>query len=293
VAEAVEAKHPNVVIDTLAYLETLQPPKTARPRKNVAIRLCNDVVGAWAKPFTPAEQCAVANAISAWSTIHERIYVWDYNVNFSHYLAPMPNIDVMAANIRFWVKNHAEGVMLQGGYEGPAERDELKCWVTSKLLWDPSRDETALVQDFIAGHYGPAAPAIAEYEELLNSLRTEHAEAMAAPPFGIRYPMDAPFLTKEFLGKATECFARAKQLAKDDAPVLTRVERAELPILYVKCVRGPEFVGAEFANAVAEFERIGRREGVGRLEEIGATLDTKLPEWKARIPQAAGEKSSG
>jgi hypothetical protein len=123
VAEEVEKKYPHVVVDTLAYLETLQPPKTIRPRKNVAIRLCNDVVGAWSHPFTPAENCRVAQAVAAWAALHDRIYIWDYNVNFSHYLAPMPNVDVMASNIRFWVKNNAEGVMLQGGYEGPAERD--------------------------------------------------------------------------------------------------------------------------------------------------------------------------
>ncbi len=151
VAAAVEKEHPKVVIDTLAYLETLQPPKTIRPRKNVAIRLCNDVVGAWSRPFTPAEQCEVAKVIDAWSKIHNRIYIWDYNVNFSHYLAPMPNIDVMAANIRFWVKNNAEGVMLQGGYQGPAEFDELKAWVTSKLLWDPSRNEKGARAGFHLG----------------------------------------------------------------------------------------------------------------------------------------------
>jgi hypothetical protein len=286
VAEAVEKIHPSVVIDTLAYLETLQPPKTMRPRKNVAIRLCNDRVGAWVRPFTPAEQCDVAKLIAAWSQIHDRTYVWDYTVNFSHYLAPMPNIDVMAANIRFWMKNKAEGVMLQGGYEGPAERDHMKCWVTSKLLWDPSRDEKALVQDFIWGHYGAAAPAMAEYDALLTRLRTTHEAAMAAPPHGIRYPMEAVFLTKDFLDKASEIFSRAKQLAAGDAAGLKRVERAELPILYVKCVRGPEFVGESYAAAVAEIERIGKREGVGRVAEVGATLDMKLPEWKARIRKA-------
>jgi hypothetical protein len=285
VAEAVERKHPNVVIDTLAYLETLWPPATLRPRRNVAVRLCNDVVGAWSRPFTPAEQCEVAKAIAAWSQIHDRIYIWDYTVNFSHYLAPMPNIDVMAANIRFWIKNSAHGVMLQGGYQGPAERDEMKCWVTSKLLWDPSRDEKALVQDFIWGHYGAAAPAIAEYEALLDGLRQTHAAAMAAPPSGIRYPMESPFITKEFIDRASEVFARAKQLAAGDEAVLRRVERAELPILYVKCVRGPEFVGEGYAGAVAEFERIGRRENVTHLEEGAATLDARLAEWKGRIPQ--------
>ena len=67
-------------------------------------------------PFTPADQLPVAKIAQAWSAVHDRIYIWDYHVNFSHYFAPMPNIDVIAANIRFWVKNKAEGVMLQAAY---------------------------------------------------------------------------------------------------------------------------------------------------------------------------------
>ena len=60
VAEAVAKKYPHVTVDTLAYLETSRPPKHIRPRANVAIRLCNDRVGAWTHPFTPAEKCAIA-----------------------------------------------------------------------------------------------------------------------------------------------------------------------------------------------------------------------------------------
>src|SRR6185295_15507304 len=148
--------------------------------------------------------------------------------------------------------NRAEGVMLQGGYQGPAERDELKSWVTSKLLWDPSRDEKALTQDFIWGHYGKAAPALADYEALLAQMRVDFAPQMSAPSGGIRYPMDAPFITKEFVKRATEIFARAKVLAKDDEALTRRVERAELPILYVQCVRGPEFVSDGYAKVVSE-----------------------------------------
>lgn len=287
VAAAIEKDYPHVVIDTLAYLETIQVPKTARPRKNVAIRLCNDVVGAWSHPFTPAEKCDVAKLVSAWGAVHNRIYIWDYNVNFSHYLAPMPNLDVMIANIRFWVKNRAEGVMLQGGYQGPAERDELKCWVTSKLLWDPSRDEKALVEDFLWGHYGKAAPLMEKYEGLLNQMRAEHAAQMATPPGGIRYPMDAPFFTKAFVTAATQIFTEAKELARGDEALIRRLERAELPILYVKCVRGPEFVGTDYAGVVAEFERIARREKVHYLQEGGQDFEPKLAEYKSRIPKPA------
>ena len=287
VAEAIEKEHPSVIIDTLAYLETIQVPKTVRPRKNVAIRLCNDSAGSWVHPFTPAEQCDVAKLAGAWSAVHDRISIWDYTVNFSHYLAPMPNLDVIAANIRFWAKNHAMGVMLQGGYQGPAEQDELKCWVASKLLWDPSRDEKALAQDFIWGHYGKAAPALAEYDALLGQTMAEHAKEMAAPPGGIRYSMDAAFITKAFITRATEIFAKARELAAGDEQLTRRVERAELPILYVKCVRGPELVGDDYAKVVGEFERIARREKIQYLQEGGADFEPKLAGYKARIPKPA------
>jgi hypothetical protein len=192
----------------------------------------------------------------------------------------MPNVDVMAANIRFWTQNKAEGVMLQGGYQGPAEFDELKAWVTSKLLWDPSRDEKALVADFIWGHYGSAAPMMAEYEALLESWRNEHAATFAAPPGGIRYPMESPFFTKEFIDQATDVLARARRAAAGDEALTRRVERAELPVLYVKCVRGKTFVGEDYADAVANFERIGRREGVRFLAEGADSFESTVAAWK-------------
>jgi hypothetical protein len=95
--------------------------------------------------------------------------------------------------------------------------------------------------------------------------------------------MDAPFLSKEFLDQATTIFAEAKELAKDDDALLERVERAELPILYVKCVRGPAFVGEGYARAVADFERIARHEQVTHLAEGAPDFEAKLAAWKAAI----------
>ena len=283
VAEAIEKEHPNVAIDTLAYLDTIQVPKTMRPRRNVVIRLCNDAVGSWSHPFTPAEQCETAKLAGAWGAVHNRIYVWDYVVNFSHYLAPMPNLDVIAANIRFWIKNHAEGVMLQGAYQGPGERDQLKCWVAAKLMWNPSWDEKALARDFIWGHYGKAAPPLEKYEALLEKMAVSRAQEMASPNGGIRYPMDAPFLTKDFVEQATELFAQARELARGDELLTRRVERAELPILYVQCARGPEFVGNTYAQVVSDFERIARDEKIEYLQEGGPDFETKLAGFKKRI----------
>jgi hypothetical protein len=194
----------------------------------------------------------------------------------------MPNVGVIAGNIRFWVANKAEGVMTQGGYQGAAERDELKSWLIAKLMWDPSLGEDALKRDFIVGHYRAAAPAVLEYEALLRKQAQDHAAALASPPGGIRYPIDfAPF-TKEFCDQAAAIFARGRALAGADEALVRRVERAELPILYVQLSRGPAFAGREYASLIDHFERIARREGAVHLAEGSANLDALLATWRQR-----------
>jgi hypothetical protein len=285
VADAVAKEFPGVMVDTLAYLETLPVPKTIRPHKNVIIRLCNDVPGAWSHPFTPAEQTGTAQYVAAWSKVHDKLSIWDYHVNFSHYLAPMPNVDVIAANIRYWAKNKAWGVMTQAGYQGMAERDELKSWVIAKLLWDPSLDEKELTQDFILGHYGPAAGPIAEYDALLEQAGKDHAKELASPPGGIRYPMDVPFLSREFIDRATTLHAHAKVLAGADTELLHRVDRSELPLLYVKLSRGPGF-DTDFARTLADFSNITHREGATHMAEVWpGNLDAAIEAWKKQIPK--------
>jgi hypothetical protein len=281
VAEAVEKAYPKVLVDTLAYLDTVAVPKKIRPRKNVVIRLCNDS-GAWNRPFTPARQLGVAAITKQWAAVCDKLSIWDYNVNFSHYLAPMPNMDVIADNIRFWVENHAVGVMTQGGYQSTSERDELRSWVIAKLMWDPSLDVNALVDDFTAGHYGKAAGAMKEYEALLASTRKEHEQEIQNPPSGIRFPMTIGYLSKDFLAKATEIFAKAEKDAAGDEVLVHRVERAELPILYVKLAQGP------ITQAVFDrFERIAKREKASWMAEGTNPLDQQLAEWRKQLPKPA------
>lgn len=279
VAEAIEPEFPAVTVSTLAYLETVTPPKTMRPRSNVAIRLCTDNC-MWAHPFTPARDVdAFSNAMVGWGSIHNRIHIWDYCVNFSHYPAPMPNIDVIADNIRFFVAHNAQGVMEQGAYQGPGERDLLRSWVFAKLMWDPSRDVDALTQDFIWGYFGEAAPAIAEYNALLEAAGREHAESLKSPEGGIRYPMDSEFLSKDFIDKAVALYDQAETLAENDE-IRQRVERDRLPIMYVQLCRGKEFTGEDYAEILNRFEAIARRIGMTNILEGPPDLDQKLEEWK-------------
>jgi len=126
-----------------------------------------------------------------------------------------------------------------------------------------------------------------EYEALLEKMKADYAKDLASPPGGIRYPMDAPFFTRDFVTQATAIFARAKESARGDDDLMRRVERAELPILYVQCVRGPGFVGDGYAQVVAEFERIARRENIRFLQEGDTDFEAKLAGYKNQIPKPA------
>jgi len=280
VAEALEDEFPDVTVSTLAYLETVKPPKTMRPRRNVAIRLCTDNC-MWSHPFTPARQSPqFSPMLESWSAIHDQIHIWDYCVNFSHYTAPMPNMDVIADNIRYFVENNATGIMAQGAYQSlGTERDAMRSWVIGKLLWDPSLDVGELMRDFIYGYFGKAGPAIAEYNELLREAGREHAESLAAPAGGIRYAMDHEFLSKEFIDRASELYDRAEQMAGTDA-IRERVERDRLPIMYVKLCRGPEFVGEGYDELIDRFGAIARRVGLTHIYEGPPDLDAKLAAWR-------------
>ena len=294
VAEAIEEDYPHTLVSTLAYLETVGVPKTMRPRKNVAIRLCSDTVGAWGQPFTPGEECRFGELLKAWSEAHDKIYIWDYTVNYSHYLAPMPNMEVIASNIRFMVDNNAEGIMTQGAYQGPGcEREWMRSWVIAKLMWNPSRDLSALMRDYICGHYGQAAPAIEKYNRLLMEQGKKFKEVLAHPAGGIRYGMDNPFLSKEFLDTSSEIFDRAENLAENDE-VLHRVQHARLPILYVLLARGPEFVGDEYGRVLDHFEKIARRVGVTFLMEVWGEPDfeAKLNAWQTTWEDYSGSKET-
>ncbi len=287
VAADVEKDFPKVTVSTLAYLDTAVPPKTVRPRRNVAIQLCTDV-SAWPEPFLTIEETEAFQArMKAWAAMGARIHVWDYTVNFSHYPGPMPNWQVVTDSIRFFVKHNAAGVMLQGNYQTPGTADGfMRTWVWAKQLWDPSRDTQSLMKDFVYGYYGKAAPAIWEYQELLwNLWEKEHQGKLKTPQGGIRYPMS--LFDDAFLRAAKDCFQRAAR-AGGDAETLRRVEEAELQILYAYVSReaesGKPSDPAGFREALDRFEKIGRRIRMTHTREGAPDFE----EWMTKMRALAG-----
>ena len=284
IAENIEKDYPNIVIDTLAYQYARTPPRTIRPRPNVCVRLCS-IECCFAHPLDECDLvmsfgnrihgASFQKDLEGWSKVCDRLYIWDYVVNFHHYVMPFPNFGVLAPNIRYFIKNHVRGIFEEGSTSqwGKTEFIELKSWVIAKLLWNPYQDTMALVEDFIRGYYGAAAEKVLEYFNLLQS----RLDASPESHFGIYDPPRTEYLRPQDIQKAFELFREAKALA-DNEDIRERVFEAELPIRYwalLKAEKTPEREKAidEFHNDLVErnimqiTESVDLDESIDRLRE--------------------------
>ena len=261
VAEAVEKEFPNKFIGTLAYQYTRTPPKSIRPHNNVVVRLCS-IECCFAHDF---KSCSQNNSFLAdlknWSSLAPHLYIWDYVVNFSHYLMPYPNFKVLQPNIQTLKENNSIGIMEQAAYQSRGgEFSELKAYLISRLLWNPDCNVEQVINDFMYGYYGRAGKFIREYFDLTQNLVTPQTHIH----FGLT-PEDKIF-SETYVNEASQIFDEALKVADNDE-ILGRVEMASLQILYLKCKRTP--VLAKYDGSYARLCKIVKREGVNNYAEAG------------------------
>ncbi len=226
VAGQIEPDFPQVAIDTLAYQYTRQPPKTLKPRPNVIVRLCS-IECNFREPLDAPANARFADDIRGWSKICNRLYIWDYTTDFGHYVQPHPNWFVLGPNVRFFAAHHVKGLFEQGAYQSYAsEFSELRAWVLAQLLWNPQQDDRALIDEFLDGYYGKAAPAIRRYLELMHG-------ASAGWNLTCFSRTDTAFHNFRTLAAAEQLWREAEAAVAGDHEVLPRVQRGRMWLGYV------------------------------------------------------------
>lgn len=234
VAEAIEKEFPDKYIGTFAYQYSRRPPVGIAPRQNVVIRLCSIECCFVHSLDACSQNRSFIDDIIQWSKIAPHLYIWDYVVAYSQYLAPFPNFNVLQPNIQTFQKHHAIGIMEEAQYQSRGgELAELRAYLLAKLLWNPFCDANAVVDDFINGYYGSAAKAMRQYFDLLQSIVKPDTHLTIYPK------ADDPIFTDDFIKKGSALFEKAKKDCVDEE-TLSRIERASLAMLYLKCMRNKE-----------------------------------------------------
>ncbi|MBR3389842.1 MAG: DUF4838 domain-containing protein [Prevotella sp.] len=221
-------KLPDIMLGTFAYQYTTRPPKNIVPRENIVIRLCTTDC-CFAHPLESCpENREFMEALKDWSRLTRHLYIWDYTVNFSHFLAPFPNFDVLASNIKTFKKYGAIAIHEEGEYKsGMGEFSEMKGWVLSKLLWNPEQNTDALIDEFLHTYYKEAAEEIKKYYNLYKNLVRPNLH------MGIYANCTKDRFPKEFVDSSLNILTAALKKCNNDI-IRRRVERVYLQPLYVQ-----------------------------------------------------------
>jgi len=266
VARRIAQSHPGKIIDTLAYQKSASPPAVVRPLPNVQIRFC-PIDACQAHSY----QTCVYNRnfkeqLSQWARIAPKLVLWQYSINFAHFLLPFPNEQELISDIPRFRRAGVSGIFVEGAVSegGGGENAELRAYLAARLLWNPEIDVNAEIHEFLNAVYGPAAPLMARYFVL------RRRENRPSGHLWIDQNVEAPYLTSRFLEDARDVLNRA--YAKAEAgPPRRRIERCLLSLDYVdvmrrrRChVRGasygpddPDRVKRETQNFMRKAEKLG------------------------------------
>jgi len=233
VADAVARRRPDALVGTLAYQYSRRPPRTVKPRPNVAIQLCTIECCTVHALDDPAcvHNVPFREDLEGWSRICDRICIWNYHVNFLSLHSPYPNLRSLERNVRFFAAHGVKALFMQAASGTPAaELSDLRNYLISSLLWDPARSARQGLHEFLDGYYGRAGGPIRVYLDTLHNrvlagLAHTHKTAGCHVHLGehnVRFGIDA-----ECVACGLRCFAEAEALAETPA-ILERVQRASL-----------------------------------------------------------------
>lgn len=256
VAREVRKRFPNKFVGTFAYQYTRTPPTGIVPDSNVVIRLCSIECC-----FTHSlEGCSedqnkkFLDDIRTWAKIAPHLYIWDYVVAYSQYLAPFPNLRVLGPNIATFQKHNSIGVFEEAQYQSlHGELSELRAYMLSKLLWDPTIPADSLAREFIYGYYGKAAPAVWEYCQMMENLVTPDTH------MGIYPNVHDGIYSDSFIAEAMKLLQNGMAQCADTS-TLHRVERVWAAPAFLYVFRAPDRAKAD--GTFARFVAIARRDGL-------------------------------
>jgi len=263
IAEDIAKDYPDKVIDVLPYQYSRKPPAHVRPRPNVVVRLSN-IECCFVHPLeSDPYNASFREDLERWAKVTDRLWIWDYVINYAHCILPFPNLHVLKPNIEYFIANSVTGIYEEANFFSPGgELAELRSYVIAKTLWDPSYDTDRAISEFVAGYYGPAATPIRDYIDLI------HKEMAARPGLHVRIyaPPEIGYLTPEVLSRSAELFDQAEAAVAGDPILERRVEVARLPLMYAQAMLG-KHTRASREALVNRFERIAHAEGITMVGE--------------------------
>lgn len=228
-------KNPEKNIFMEAYQWSRKAPSNfPNLEKNLNI-VFSDIEADFSNPLDSIINKEIYNDLFSWNKYKKDIYIWHYITNFGGYFQPFPNINTTAQDIKDFAKNtQVKGIFLQGAYETSfSELSNLRAWVFSKLLWNPSLDENRLIKEFSYYYYGDAYKDILEYFKLLDdSVKKTNSKLL------VKTTVNSKYLDSNFIIKAKNILDNALKRVSKNSIYYEHINELYISLDYVQLLKG-------------------------------------------------------
>lgn len=174
-------KYKHIQVFTLAYgyTSTMDPPKVTKPADGVIVCCCaSQACNNHAMSDPDCEwNVTFSKQLDGWLKICDNVYAWHYTTNFPFCMSILGNFDVLRDDARYLAEKGVKSIYFEGhNFEQyQATMGDLRCYLLSKLLWDPYMSEEeydALIDEFFMIMYGGGYKELHEYMDIMTEAAT-------------------------------------------------------------------------------------------------------------------------
>ncbi len=101
--------------------------------------------------------------LEAWKKQTKHIYLWDYISNFDDYISPFPVLSRVQEQLTYFRQLGVNGVFLNGSGYDYAPFDDVKTYVLSALMIDPTLSVSELVKKYYERFYPISGGVLTQY----------------------------------------------------------------------------------------------------------------------------------
>ena len=270
-AKTVRKEYPRTQIVYMAYWSTERPPENLKIEPNISVVLA---VLDRNHGLPPSATPRYGIYLKKYNELTKnKVYIWDYYANFSNFILPTPQLNIIGPAFRMYEKNHVNGVFVQLPFGTLADFPDYRNYLTAKLAWNPELDSKKLMREYFEAHYGKAAAPMLAYVELLDNARDRQQGTW----IGCYAKTTAHWLTAADILKADALFKQALALTASNPENHNRVRALEAGIMLVKILRYKE-VAAAAQKAGIPLKL--RSELIDQLEALGKEFKcNQYKEW--------------
>ncbi|OGV53028.1 MAG: hypothetical protein A2X45_11375 [Lentisphaerae bacterium GWF2_50_93] len=229
IAEKLAKDYPDVVFTGEAYLWSRKPCSNVKFPPNMGVCFA-PIESDFSLPFSAPANKNIVEELDGWCKITDHVRVWTYITNFGHYVQPHPNLYAMCEDIKLLAaRPQVDQVFCQGAYHSlGGEFAALRAWVLARLMWNPALKADDLIREFADGYYGPGAPMVMKYIEILHKSMEDNHSKLAC-----KTAPTEPYLNAKMLIEADALFQEAEKACVGKPEYLKHVQIARIPVDYI------------------------------------------------------------